>query len=184
MKLNSTQQQQLRNVARRAIEHGLQHGQPLIPPHKDCASELLTQTASFVTLKRHGELRGCIGTLLPVRPLIDDVAHNAFAAAFRDARFAPLQENELDQLMIHLSVLGKPETLAFNSEQQLIAQLHPGVDGVILSEGSLRATFLPSVWETLPDPQAFLRQLKQKAGLPAHYWSDTMEFQRYAVDSF
>ncbi len=182
--LNTEQKSTLRDVARRSIEYGLQHHQalPVQTDHYDAA--LQTHKASFVTLKHHGEMRGCIGTLEPVRPLVEDVAHNAFAAAFQDARFPLMQADELAQLVIHISILGPPEPLQFESEQQLLAQLQAGIDGLILNERNHRATFLPSVWESLQEPRGFLRQLKRKAGLPADYWSDTIKIQRYQVENF
>lgn len=140
--------------------------------------------ATFVTLKRHGELRGCIGTLEAHQPLLLDVAEHAFAAAFRDPRFEPVTERELDELELSISVLGEPEEIRFADEQDLLKQLRPHDDGLILQEGSRRGTFLPSVWDSLPDPPEFLAHLKLKAGLPSDYWSGSLRVWRYTTEEF
>jgi AmmeMemoRadiSam system protein A len=180
--LNPGLQAALLNLARESIGFGLQHGRPLATTPDACPPELLEPRASFVTLKKAGALRGCIGSLEPTRPLAVDVAANAFAAAFRDPRFPPVTPDELDELSIHLSLLTPAEPMTIGSEAELICQLEPGVDGLILREGSRRATFLPSVWETLPDPSEFLRNLKRKAGLPENYWSDAIRVSRYRTE--
>ena len=130
------------------------------------------------------QLRGCIGTLEACRPLAEDVSRNAWAAAFRDPRFPPLQESELAGLDIHISVLSEAEPVTFGSEQDLLGRIRPGVDGLILEERSARGTFLPSVWESLPEPEQFLAHLKLKAGLPADYWSASVRMWRYTTQSF
>jgi hypothetical protein len=140
--------------------------------------------AAFVTLERHGELRGCIGSLERRRPLAEDVCENACAAAFRDPRFEPLGRAELGDLEIHLSILGPLEPFPVASEAAALAALEPGVDGLVLEAGFHRATFLPAVWEKLPDPRDFLAHLKRKAGLSPHYWSADLRLFRYRVDAF
>lgn len=145
---------------------------------------LIPKRATFVTLEIDNNLRGCIGTLEAIRPLVMDVAHNAREAAFHDPRFAPLSQNEFEQLNIHLSILGQPEPMQFENEGDLLNQLRPGIDGLILNEGMRRATFLPTVWETLADPISFLQHLKQKAGLPPNYWSSSIKILRYTTESF
>ena len=169
-------------MARDSIGHGLTHGRPLAPPLADCPAELTAQRASFVTLQLSGALRGCIGSLEARRALIVDVAENAYAAAFRDPRFPPVAARELAALELHLSLLTPAEPMTVSSEADLLAQLQPGVDGLILQEGARRATFLPAVWENLPERHQFLGHLKQKAGLPADYWSDTLQVFRYAAE--
>lgn len=182
--LNPQQQQQLHSIAYDSIRHGLAHGAAMTVDLSALDAELQTRRATFVTLNKHGQLRGCIGILEPIRPLAEDVAHNAFAAAFSDPRFPPLQQNELDQLQIHISILGTPEEMTFASEEDLITQLRPGVDGLIMEEGSYRCTFLPSVWESLQDRREFLNHLKLKFGLPADHWSDSIRIKRYTVEEF
>lgn len=140
--------------------------------------------ASFVTLMRDGRLRGCIGSLEARRPLGEDVRANACSAAFSDPRFPPLTLEELNGLEVEVSVLSAPRAMAAIDEADAIARLRPGVDGVVLQLGAQRATFLPQVWEQIPEPAAFLRALKQKAGLPADMWSPQLQLSRYEVTKF
>lgn len=180
--LTKEQQQCLLALAKNSIQHGLMTGKPLTVNLTDFPAELTVPRATFVTLQKNGQLRGCIGVLTAVRPLAEDIAENAFSAAFNDSRFPPLTADELDALNIHLSILTPAEAMAFGSEQDLISQLQPNIDGLILQEGFRRGTFLPSVWEQLPEPEQFLRHLKQKAGLPADYWSDSIKVSRYRAE--
>ncbi|MGI2324554.1 MULTISPECIES: AmmeMemoRadiSam system protein A [Methylococcus] len=173
----------LLDLARASIRHGLTTGSPLPVDLADLPSRLKERRATFVTLKKGGALRGCIGCLEALKPLAVDVADNAFSAAFRDPRFPPVTADEIDGLDIHVSLLTPPEPMSFVSERDLIGRLRAGIDGLILQEGPLRGTFLPSVWEALPRPEDFLRQLKLKAGLPEDYWSDTLRISRYQVES-
>ncbi len=176
------EQTTLLNIAHRSIEHGLTNDAPAPVCLVDHAPTLQALRASFVTLKIAYDLRGCIGTLEAIRPLAEDVSHNAYAAAFRDPRFSPLRASELDKISISLSILSTPALLSFESEQDLIEQLRPGVDGLILEVSrQQRGTFLPAVWEALPNPTAFLSQLKLKAGLPVDYWSETLRVYRYTA---
>ncbi|NNM79674.1 MAG: AmmeMemoRadiSam system protein A [Gallionella sp.] len=140
--------------------------------------------ATFVTLTLHDRLRGCIGSLEAYRPLIDDVRHNARAAAFQDSRFDPLGKEEFAEVQVDVSLLGKPEAIRFTSEQDALAQLRPGIDGVILEFGRHRATYLPQVWAQLQQPQMFLNHLKEKAGLPGNFWSDEVKLSRYTVQKW
>lgn len=137
--------------------------------------------ACFVTLTRCGQLRGCIGSLEARRSLVADVKANAMAAALHDPRFAPLSLVELDETLIEVSVLSPTQPMAFASEADALAQLQPGVDGIVLTCGQRRSTFLPQVWEQLPNRVQFLAQLKRKAGLDADFWSDDVRLQRYTV---
>ncbi|MGB5253569.1 MAG: AmmeMemoRadiSam system protein A [Sedimenticolaceae bacterium] len=171
-------------VARRSIEHGLANGRSLAVTASDFDRALQAVRASFVTLHSLGQLRGCIGHLQAVQPLVVDVAENAFAAAFRDPRFSPLTPEEWPEVQVDLSILTAPEPLQFSDETELIRQIRPGEDGLILQDGPHRGTFLPAVWESLPDPAEFLRHLKQKAGLAANHWSDRVEVFRYRTESF
>ena len=186
MPFTDTERRQLLRLASQAVTHGLLgHGEPLPPlVLTDYPPVLQALGASFVTLHHRQQLRGCMGSLLAVRPLAEDVVIHAYAAAFKDPRFNPLRQEEWPELAIHLSVLDAPEILSCQDEADLLRQLRPGVDGLILSAGQQRATFLPAVWETLPDPQAFVRQLKRKAGLPVDYWSAELRLARYTVEAF
>lgn len=174
----------LKDIARSSIEHGLKHGQPLGIDLTLLPEELHAKRATFVTLEKHGQLRGCIGMLEAQRPLAEDIANNSFAAAFSDPRFPPLNETELNDLDIHLSILSPAELIRCQSEADLISQLRPNIDGLILDDGRHRATFLPSVWESLTKPIDFVHHLKMKAGLPATYWSDQLCAYRYSTESF
>lgn len=140
--------------------------------------------ATFVTLRKRGVLRGCIGNHVAERPLPASVAENACRAAFEDPRFPPLRLDELEQLRVSISILSEPEPLPLKSERDLLERLRPGVDGLVLSHGTRRATFLPSVWESLPTPRAFVRALKRKAGLDADFWSPDLAVERYTALSF
>ncbi len=171
-------------TARASIRHGLDQGSPLEIDIEEYDPALRTRRACFITLNRNGDLRGCIGHLEAIQPLILDVAENAYSAAFRDPRFPPLREEEIRDLEIHVSILTLPQRLEFSSEQDLLSRLRPGIDGLILEDGSHRGTFLPSVWESLPEPRAFLQHLKLKAGLAADHWSDTVVIFRYETESF
>ena len=171
-------------VAAQSIEHGLNQGHPLEPDPHDYPAALQAERATFVTLEIQGVLRGCVGVLEAARPLVLDVARNAFAAAFEDPRFPPLTRAELSRLDIHLSVLSPSEPMHLRSESALLGQIRPGIDGLILEDQGRRGTFLPSVWEQLPDPADFFEQLRHKAGLPSRYWSETLAVSRYTTESF
>jgi len=140
--------------------------------------------ASFVTLTRQGELRGCIGTLEAHRPLGVDVRENAVAAAFRDPRFMPLTRGEFDDIRVEVSVLSPTEPLQVKDESAALAVLRPNVDGVVFEYGHYRSTFLPQVWEQLPKPAEFLAHLKRKAGLPVDFWADQVRLSRYTVSKW
>lgn len=184
MLLNKEYQQILLNLARQSIENGLKSGHPINVNLRDYPAELVKPGACFVTLEKNHQLRGCIGMLEAVFPLVEDVAENAFSAAFKDPRFPPVQKSEITELEIHLSILSKPEQLLFSSEQDLLDQIQPQIDGLILQDDGHKGTFLPSVWDSLPDKQQFLHHLKNKAGLPAGYWSDTIKVYRYTTEMF
>lgn len=173
----------LKDIAHRTIHHGLGRGERLEIDLSACPASVLAAGAAFVTLKLGGDLRGCLGSLEPRRPLAQDVADNAYAAAFQDPRFAPLSAREYPRTTVSIALLSAPEALACPSEEALVAALQPGVDGLILEEGTVfRATFLPAVWESIDRPDEFVRRLKMKAGLPAHYWSATLRVKRYTTE--
>lgn len=182
--LSEADRQMLLRLAREAIERGVEGEAPL-PLLEDCPPALRPHRATFVTLHKQGELRGCCGSLQAFEPLAWNVIRSARAAAFGDRRFPPVAPEETPELELHISILGEPRPIAFVSEADLVAALRPGVDGVILSERDLRrqGVFLPAVWEQLPEPRQFVRRLKQKAGLDADYWSPWMTAQRFEVES-
>jgi AmmeMemoRadiSam system protein A len=145
---------------------------------------LQDKAACFVTLTQEGELRGCIGTLEAHRSLLEDVKANALSAAFHDPRFSPLKTKELDYTEIEVSLLSPTQPLGFTDEQDALAQLQPGIDGVVFEFGRYRSTFLPQVWEQLPDSKEFMAHLKQKAGLNPDFWADQVRLYRYTVDKW
>lgn len=142
---------------------------------------LQTVSACFVTLTQQGELRGCMGTLEAHRSLLADVKANAIAAALRDPRFLPLTAPELPQTDIEISLLSPMQSLQFDNEAHALAQLQPGIDGVVFEFACYRSTFLPQVWAQLPTVTQFMAHLKHKAGLPADFWADGVRLQRYSV---
>jgi uncharacterized protein len=180
--LTSVHKQQLLQVAGESIRKGL-CGETLAVRAADYPEPLRVARATFVTLHVEEKLRGCIGTLEACRMLVEDVAGNAWSAAFRDPRFPALTWPEYERLDIHISILSPPEPMRFSSEEDLLAQLRPRVDGLIIEEGSARGTFLPSVWEQVPEPREFLRHLKLKAGLRPDHWSSRIRVQRYTAES-
>jgi hypothetical protein len=155
-----------------------------IPPELENLSNLTG--ASFITLTKQGKLRGCIGSIQASKSLIRDIADNAYKAAFKDPRFTPLTLTEIHSGKIELtiSILGSQTQIYFSTESELIEQLKSGVDGVILSEGTKnRSTFLPSVWEQIPNPKIFIGALKRKAGLSEDYWSEKIKVWRFSASS-
>jgi AmmeMemoRadiSam system protein B/AmmeMemoRadiSam system protein A len=181
-------------------EYGTRHGRTLLEIARASIAEALgfearkpstderwlrEWRASFVTLKQDDELRGCVGMLGAQRPLADDVAANARAAAFQDTRFEPLTREEFARTDIEVSLLSAPKRLLFEDHRDLIAQLRPGIDGIILEygggNGGKRATFLPQVWDALPDPEQFITHLKQKAGLAPDTRTERCRVMRYTV---
>ncbi|MDZ7736097.1 MAG: AmmeMemoRadiSam system protein A [Gammaproteobacteria bacterium] len=157
--------QALLDIARRSIEHGLYYQQRWLPEIREYPPAWHEQRASFVTLKRLGDLRGCIGTTEAIDPLVVSVARNAYSAAFNDPRFPALSVEEYDSIELSLSLLTPAEAVEFTCEAELLDRLVPGHDGLIIEHGNRRATFLPSVWESLSTPDEFLTALKHKAGL-------------------
>ncbi|OGQ99909.1 MAG: AMMECR1 domain-containing protein [Deltaproteobacteria bacterium RIFOXYD12_FULL_55_16] len=147
--------------------------------------ELQGKRGTFVTLKEHGELRGCIGSLAALESIVESVKRNALHAAFNDSRFSPVRENELAAIELEISILTEPTTLAYADAADLLRSLQVGIDGVILRKGAQGATFLPQVWEQLPRPEDFLSHLCHKAGLPAEAWrSEGLDVFTYRVQYF
>lgn len=168
MTLDEGTQETLLHVARDSIGHGLVHAHVPEVSVANYPPLLRAIACTFVTLHIGHALRGCIGSLRAHRPLVADVARHAYAAAFSDARFSPLQHTELEALHIHISILSELEPVTFDSDANLLATLRPGTDGLLIESGQQRATFLPSVWSSIPDGRDFLAALKNKAGMDAH----------------
>lgn len=171
----------LLTLARNAIS--AHFGGASLPLHYDMP-ELHDQGGSFVTLTLRGQLRGCIGSLQAHRPLGLDIQENALSAALRDARFLPVSATEWPLIKVEVSLLEPPEPLSFDSQEAAFAQLRPHIDGVIFSAGNHRSTFLPQVWDQLPDVQSFMANLRHKAGLPADYWGPDVRIERYTVQKW
>jgi AmmeMemoRadiSam system protein A len=168
------------SLARAAISQALG-----IPARADERAPWLQEPgASFVTLRLAGELRGCVGSVEVRRLLLEDIKANAVAAAFRDPRFAPLQREEWAESKVEVSILSPLEPMCFDDEAHALGLLQPGVDGVVLRMGGYASTFLPQVWDSLPEAREFMAHLKRKAGLPADFWSDEVQLMRYTVEKF
>lgn len=184
-KLSTSEQVYLLDTARQAVEDGVR-GKTLEKLKLDELSKNLYEPgASFVTLTKHGELRGCVGALEAYQPLVEDVREHAVAAALQDYRFSPVLPEEVPELMIEISRLTPPELLEYDEPKELLARIRPGIDGVILREGTRRATFLPQVWEKLPDPVQFLGHLCQKMGVDESYWRHhKLKVFTYQVEEF
>ena len=167
-------------IARAAIAHKLGDTHPA----NEDDSWLQEHRACFVTLTQHQQLRGCIGTLEAHRSLLTDVKANAQAAAFHDPRFAPLTKAELDYTEVEVSLLSTMQDMRFSNEEDALMQLRPEVDGIVFEYGRYRSTFLPQVWEQLPDPVEFMAHLKHKAGLNPRFWDEGVKLYRYTVSKW
>jgi len=164
-------------IARAAISRALN-----VPYAADeTAPWLAEHGACFVTLTQSGELRGCIGTLQAHRPLLADVKSNAVSAAIHDPRFMPLSVKELDITTVEISLLSPTTAMEVRDEADALAQIRPNVDGIVFEFGSYRSTFLPQVWEQLPQPRQFMAHLRRKAGLPDDFWEEGVKLSRYTV---
>jgi AmmeMemoRadiSam system protein A len=156
-----------------------------LPTHPVGTADWLNEPgATFVTLTQNGLLRGCMGSLAAHRPLAQDVWQNALSAAFRDPRFPALAEDEFTATQVEVSLLSPQQPMNLRDEADVWAQLLPEVDGVVFEYGHHRSTFLPQVWEQLPEPQLFMAHLKRKAGLPESFWSPEVKLYRYTVEKW
>ena len=184
MNLDNTHRLELLALARQSIEQGLAEQGWVAAPKMDLPPPLAEPRGSFVTLRIDRQLRGCCGSITATRPVGEDVWHNAWASAFADPRFSPLEVEEWPDVHIHISVLSPLQNMTVADEDDLLSQLRPNVDGLVLERDRDRATFLPDVWEQIPDPVDFVRHLKQKAGWPGNSWSPYIKVQRYTTESF
>lgn len=173
----------LLRIAAASIEHGLRNGQPLPVAVDEHPEELRSPAACFVTLNAAGKLRGCVGSAEAHRALVEDVAENGFAAAFLDSRFPKLAADERFSLRISISVLSRPEPMSFADEDDLLRQLRPGSDGLIIKAQGRRALFLPQVWAAVGEPREFLAHLKEKAGLARDHWPTDVSGWRFTAES-
>ena len=182
--LDSEARRRLLGIAMRSIRHGFAYGKKCTVDLDALPPALRGRRAAFVTLESNRRLRGCIGSLRATRPLAADVAHNAHDAAFDDPRFPALGEDEIATLHVRISVLSPHESIRADSEADLASRLRPGIDGLVIEAGERRATFLPSVWESIPEPARFVRELTAKAGWPAGRWPDAARAWRYTTEEF
>jgi AmmeMemoRadiSam system protein A len=184
MNFDEDQRGYLLELGYRSIELALECGRCAPCPPVPGELRLDVERATFVTLHLRGELRGCCGALDPRAGVAEDVWRNAWASAFADPRFPPLARHELPGLDLQVSVLTPLEPLAVADEAALLAALRPGVDGLVLTDGRRRATFLPAVWEQLRDPQSFVAHLKQKGSWRPDEWPATLRAYRYRTECF
>ncbi len=189
IELSQADREFLLSLAKKAVKQAVLTGNPLAIDLADMdlaaySAVLREPRASFVTLHLKGKLRGCIGTLEPLQSLVESVVHNAYSAALHDPRFLAVTEDEEPDLEYEISVLSPSQRVKISSEEELFDMLEPGKDGVVLDDGIHRSTYLPSVWEQLPEPREFIKQLKLKAGLPGDYWSNKIRVSLYTTESF
>lgn len=181
--ISNDEKNTLLDIAKKSISYGLKNQCALPVDTNNYRHLLQADAATFVTLHLNHRLRGCIGTLEAHQPLITDVSEHAFAAAFQDPRFPKVTKDEANQLEIHISILTPAEPMSFSSEKDLLEQIKPGIDGLILQDEFHKGTFLPSVWDQLQKPEDFLNHLKVKAGLNQHDWHDGIKISRYKTIS-
>lgn len=183
--LNTAERQYLLQLARQSLINAVAGNPPPEIKSEGLSDKLRQLGASFVTLTHCGNLRGCIGALEPYQSLVEDVREHAAAAALEDYRFLPVQLDELPDIHIEISRLTQPKPLYYENPQDLLAKLHPGIDGVVLRDGYRRATFLPQVWEKIPRPEDFLAQLCMKMGAAPDLWRrKRLEVLVYQVEEF
>ncbi len=183
--LSKTDRSFLLSLARQSIENYINH-KPLPKLDQNALSPILSaEGASFVTLTKQGYLRGCIGALEPYQSLAEDVREHAIAAAFQDYRFPPIQANEIMDIEIEISYLTHPEVLPYETPSDLLELIRPNIDGVVIRDGRRRATFLPQVWEKIPNAEEFLEQLCMKMGSPPDLWRrKKLDILIYQVEEF
>lgn len=184
IKLNDEDKASLLHFSERAVEHAVQYQKPLQIDLDRIAPRLCQLAATFVTLHSQGHLAGCIGSLKPTQTLIEGVLHNAHSAAFMDSRFEAIQQTQLPDLQIEISVLSNLIAVTADSEQMLIEQLNPREHGLVIEYEERRATFLPRVWDMLPEKAEFVARLKEKGGLPADFWSSKIQCYCYTAECF
>ena len=184
-RLSDDDRDRLLDAARAALAFGVENGRPMAATlGADLSPALRAMRASFVTLRIGGELRGCCGTVTAQEPLLLDVAANAYKAGFDDPRFGPMTAAELGGIDVSISVLSTPRPIRFADEADLLRQIRPDRDGLVLEDGDRRAVFLPSVWERFPDARQFVDQLKRKADVAPDHWSEGLRVSCFTAESF
>lgn len=184
-KLTEDEGNYLLSVARKTIEQKISSQSEQTPSDADLSSKFLEQRGTFVTLTTGGNLRGCIGHIIPQESLIEGIRVNAINAAFRDPRFPPLTGEEWEKVKVEISILTEPKPLAYTDARDLLQKLRPEIDGVIIRKGYHQSTFLPQVWDQLPQKEEFLSHLCLKAGLGSDAWKQgDLEVETYQVQAF
>ncbi len=183
-RLDDVHRHALLKAARQSVASGLRRGKPPAVQMGSFAPQLETTRACFVSVLKEGHLMGCVGSMMPHRPLVADVVENAFKAAFADRRFDAVTADDMPSLTVEISILSTPRRIPASSEADLLRQLQPDRDGLIVEDGPHRALFLPHVWHGLPQPKAFLDRLRQKAGLAPDHWSDSFRAWRFSAEHF
>ena len=184
-KLTDQDRQILLRLARQSIELAVKQLPAIELNLAEYSDPLRANGASFVTLTEDGDLRGCIGALEPYQPLVQDVCEHAVSAAMEDYRFRPVRLSEVPLLHIEISRLTLPDRLVYSTPEQLLSMLRPGIDGVIIRDGLRRATFLPQVWEKMPDKAQFMTHLCLKMGGPGNLWQyKPLQVFTYQVEEF
>jgi uncharacterized protein len=185
MSYTKAEQKKLLKIARDTISHYFLNREKLEIEPKKVGRKLSEKKASFVTLTLEGKLKGCIGNILPKLPLYKDVVNNSLSAAFADSRFPNLEEKEFKEVKIEISILTKPKRIIYESIENLLEKIKAFEHGIILQSSFHQATFLPQVWEDLPDKKDFLTNLALKAGLSGSAWQDPeIEYFYYTVEHF
>jgi AmmeMemoRadiSam system protein A len=184
-KLTEEEGKLLVETARKTIQQALFNPKDNTDPGQVASPKFQERRGTFVTLTINGALRGCIGHIIPQESLIEGVRVNAMNAAFRDPRFRPLSKPEFEKVRVEVSILTTPKPLPYADANDLLAKLRPGIDGLIIRQGYHQATFLPQVWEQLPNKKDFLTHLCLKAGLAGDVWvQDPLEVHTYQVQAF
>lgn len=175
----------LLEIARETIKNKLYDKQGPHIDWKEVPEKFKERLGTFVTVTIGGNLRGCIGHIIPRESVLEGIRENALNAAFKDPRFLPLTTEEFDRIEIEISILTPPQELSYEGTQDLLQKLRPGIDGVIIKKGFYEATFLPQVWEQLPEKESFLSQLCMKAGLSPDSWkTEKLQVSTYQVQAF
>lgn len=185
MKISDENKKYLQNISRQTLDYYFIGKEKFEPEIESIPTVLLEKAATFVTLTKNGQLRGCIGNILPKFPLYKDVINNTLNAAFADPRFPQLEQSELKEIQIEISVLSLPKRIVFDNPDDLISKIKVGDHGIILQSDFYQATFLPDVWKELPKVEDFLTNLSLKAGLGPDAWKNpSTEFFYYTTENF
>ena len=169
----------LRNIAKISLEKAVIKQKHYSPSRRSFPEDVFDKGASFITIYKNGELRGCIGSVLPTMSIAQNIADNTYSAALEDSRFSAITEDELPYLTYSISLLSGFEEIKYSNEADLLNQIQNNIDGIVIRDGDRQGVFLPSVWEQLPDKEEFFKQLKVKAGMNPEYWNNRIKVYRF-----